>query len=65
MKVAPDLKDEYHFVLVCPVYDSIRIKYCTFINFITKDRVSINSGPSHFPKNGAIQTVKLTSDVLK
>ena len=36
-----DLEDEYHFVLVCPVYDSIRKN--TFVHFITKDRVSINS----------------------
>ena len=40
-----DLEDEYHLVLVCPVYDSIRKKRRknTFVRFITKDRVSINS----------------------
>ena len=36
-----DLEDEYHFVLICPVYDSIRKN--AFVHFITKDRVSINS----------------------
>ena len=37
------LEDEYHFVLVCPVYDSMRENKDTFVHFITKDRVSINS----------------------
>ena len=36
-----DLVDEYHFVLVCPVYDTLRKN--TFVRFITKDRMSLNS----------------------